>query len=120
MAERTGPGAGLSCLVVDDEPRLRQVLVRLMVGEGFRCDEAPNGAEALEKLEAGDYVLVLSDLRMPRMDGLELLKNIQEKHSNVAVILITAVAEVEVALRSEEHTSELQSRLHLVCRLLLE
>ena len=100
MAERTGPGAGLSCLVVDDEPRLRQVLVRLMVGEGFRCDEAPNGVEALEKLESGNYVLVLSDLRMPRMDGLELLKNIQEKHSNVAVILITAVAEVEVALNA--------------------
>lgn len=86
--------------MVDDEPRLRQVLVRLMVGEGFRCDEAANGVEALEKLAAGDYVLVLSDLRMPRMDGLELLRNIQEKHRDVAVILITAVAEVEVALNA--------------------
>lgn len=93
-------GSGLACLVVDDEPRLRQVLVRLMIGEGFRCDEAPNGVEALEKLEHGDYVLVLSDLRMPRMDGLELLRNIQERHLGVAVILITAVAEVEVALNA--------------------
>ena len=71
-----------------------------MVGEGFHCDEAPNGVEALEKLAVGDYVLVLSDLRMPRMDGLELLRNIQERHSDVAVILITAVAEVEVALNA--------------------
>ena len=71
-----------------------------MVGEGFHCDEAPNGVEALEKLAVGDYVLVLSDLRMPRMDGLELLRNIQEKHPAVAVILITAVAEVEVALNA--------------------
>ncbi len=98
MPERPVTGAGLSCLVVDDEPRLRQVLVRLMVGEGFRCDEAPDGMEALEKLSAGEYVLVLSDLRMPRMDGLELLRNIRERHPGIAVILITAVAEVEVAL----------------------
>jgi len=98
VPERPVTGAGLSCLVVDDEPRLRQVLVRLMVGEGFHCDEAPNGMEALEKLSAGEYVLVLSDLRMPRMDGLELLRNIRERHPGIAVILITAVAEVEVAL----------------------
>ena len=98
MPERPVTGAGLSCLVVDDEPRLRQVLVRLMVGEGFHCDEAPNGMEALEKLSAGEYVLVLSDLRMPQMDGLELLRNIRERHPGIAVILITAVAEVEVAL----------------------
>lgn len=90
--------SGLSCLVVDDEPRLRQVLVRVMVGEGFRCEEASNGVEALEKLAGGDYVLVLSDLRMPRMDGLELLSNIRKKHPEIAVVLITAVAEVEVAL----------------------
>jgi len=98
VPERPVTGAGLSCLVVDDEPRLRQVLVRLMVGEGFHCDEAPDGMEALEKLSAGAYVLVLSDLRMPRMDGLELLRNIRERHPGIAVILITAVAEVEVAL----------------------
>jgi len=71
-----------------------------MTGEGFACDEAPNGVEALKKLAAGTYALVLSDLRMPRMDGLELLRNIQEKHRDVAVILITAVAEVEVALNA--------------------
>lgn len=63
MTYRAAAGTGLSCLVVDDVPRLRQVLVRLMVGEGFHCDEAPNGVEALEKLAVGDYVLVLSDLR---------------------------------------------------------
>lgn len=90
----------LNCLVVDDEPRLRQVLVRLMAGEGFQCDEAPNGAEALVHLAAKPYALVLSDLRMPRMDGLELLKNIRERYPASAVILITAVAEVEVALNA--------------------
>jgi len=71
-----------------------------MTGEGFRCDEAPDGVQALEKLAAADYALVLTDLRMPRMDGLELLRNIGVKHPNVAVILITAVAEVEVALNA--------------------
>src|SRR5687767_3350655 len=58
------------CLIVDDEPRLRQVLARLMRGDGFDCDEAGSGVEALEALERTPVPLLLTDLRMPRMDGL--------------------------------------------------
>jgi len=62
-------------LVVDDEPRLRQVLVRLMTRDGFACTEADNGVQALALLEAdGPPPLILSDLRMPDMDGAELLR----------------------------------------------
>src|SRR2546430_11325111 len=80
----------VKCLVVDDEPRLRRVLVRLLEGEGFTCAEAGSGVEALEMMQQDPVPLVISDLRMPQMD------------------------------RSEEHTSELQSQSNLVCRLLLE
>jgi response regulator RpfG family c-di-GMP phosphodiesterase len=86
------------CVVADDEPRLRQVLVRLMTGDGFTCLEAANGIEALEQLARVDATLLLSDLRMPQMDGIELLKEARVKYPDLAIILITAVADVEVAL----------------------
>ena len=62
------------CLVVDDEPRLRQVLMRLMEGDGFLCQQAASGVEALEALRRTPATLVLTDLRMPQMDGIELLR----------------------------------------------
>jgi response regulator RpfG family c-di-GMP phosphodiesterase len=86
------------CVVADDEPRLRQVLVRLMKSDGFTCLEASNGEEALEQLGKVPAQLLLTDLRMPKVDGIELLKRAREKYADLAVILITAVADVDVAL----------------------
>ncbi len=86
------------CLIVDDEPRLRQVLVHLMRNDGFVCVEASNGEEALAQLEQYPVTLVMSDLRMPKMDGLELLRRIRGRWPDVAVVMITAVADVEVAV----------------------
>jgi putative two-component system response regulator len=88
----------LLCLVVDDEPRLRQVLVHLMKSDGFTCFEAGNGEEALAHLRRQPVTLVLSDLRMPKMDGLELLRQVRARWPDVAVVMITAVADVEVAV----------------------
>lgn len=88
----------LDCLVVDDEPRLRQVLLHLMRGDGFRCFEACNGIEALEVLERQPIPLVMSDMRMPRMDGIQLLKRIRQRWPDTAVVMITAVSEVETAV----------------------
>lgn len=86
------------CLVVDDEPRLRQVLIRLMESDGFVCSEAGSGVEALELMAHSSVVLVLTDLRMPRMDGVELLRQIRARYPDTAVVMITAVADVEVAV----------------------
>jgi putative two-component system response regulator len=86
------------CLIVDDEARLRQVLVHLMRGDGFDCVEAANGLEALDRLAEGPVTLVLSDLRMPRMDGMELLRQVRGRYPSTAVIMISAVADVEVAV----------------------
>ncbi|HKG92600.1 MAG TPA: HD domain-containing phosphohydrolase [Gemmatimonadaceae bacterium] len=98
-AERPKPGAGLRCLVVDDEARLRHVLARLMASDGFACSEAANGAEALALLEQEPGIpLVISDLRMPRMDGTELLREIRARHPDTAVVMITANADVDVAV----------------------
>lgn len=88
----------VDCLVVDDEPRLRQVLVHLMRNEGFNCFEAGNGVEAIAVLEQQSVHLIMSDLRMPRMDGLELLKQVRSRWPDTAMVMVTAVADVEVGV----------------------
>jgi response regulator RpfG family c-di-GMP phosphodiesterase len=86
------------CLIVDDEPRLRQVLVHLMRTAGFECAEAANGAEAIAHLAEHPAILVMSDLRMPKMDGIELLRQIRERWPDTAVVMITGVSDVDVAV----------------------
>jgi putative two-component system response regulator len=86
------------CLIVDDEPRLRQVLIQLMRNDGFTCLEAGNGEEATALLEQHTVTLVMSDLRMPKMDGIGLLREIRGRWPDTAVVMITAVADVEVAV----------------------
>jgi putative two-component system response regulator len=94
----TLPAEPLRALVVDDEPRLRQVLVRLMSRDGFECVDAANGAEAITQLERTPVSIVMSDLRMPVMDGTELLREVRARWPDTAVVMITAVADVEVAV----------------------
>src|SRR5436853_3693919 len=88
----------VKCLVGGGEPRLGRVLVRLLEGEGFTCAEAGSGVEALEMLYHEQVPLVISDLRMPQMDGVGLLREIIAKWPDTAVIVVTAVAEVESAV----------------------
>lgn len=93
-----GPN-GISCLVVDDEPRLRRVLVQLLQGEGFRCLEAGTGVEALRVMETEVAPLVISDLRMPEMDGVSLLGHVTDRWPDTAMIMVSAVADVDIAVK---------------------
>lgn len=93
------PDEAARVLVVDDEPRLRQLIVRIMAREGFECRDAADGAAALDVLAEWPAPLVLSDLRMPGVGGVELLRAIRERHPGTAVVMITAVADVEVAVQ---------------------
>jgi putative two-component system response regulator len=86
------------CLIVDDEIRLRQVLVHLMRSDGFVCLEAGNGLEALDVLEQNPVSLILSDLRMPKMDGTDLLREVRARYPDTAVVIISANADVQVAV----------------------
>ena len=54
------------CVIADDEPRLRRVLIRLMTGDGFACEEAGNGQEALDALKRQPAARLITDMRMPR------------------------------------------------------
>jgi putative two-component system response regulator len=86
------------CLVVDDEPRLRQVILHLMRSDGFRCYEAGDGSDALRMLERHPATIVLTDIRMPKMDGIELLRQVRARYPETAVMMLTAVADVESAV----------------------
>src|SRR5256886_15359703 len=66
----------VKCLVVDDEPRLRRVLVRLLEGEGLTCSEAGSGTEALEMMHHDPVPHVISDLRRPQMAVVPLFPDI--------------------------------------------
>lgn len=92
------PYSATRCLVVDDEPHLRRVLMRLMQSDGFDCEEAGSGAEALSALARRSATLVLTDLNMPELDGIGLLREIRARYPDTAVVMITAVAEVSTAV----------------------
>ena len=98
-ARPTAPSDSPCCLIVDDEPRLRQMLVHLMRNDGFTCFEAENGDAAIAVLERQPVTLVMSDLRMPKTDGMALLRQVRVRWPDTAVVMITAVADVEVAVR---------------------
>jgi putative two-component system response regulator len=89
----------VSCLVVDDEQRLRTVLVHLLTSEGFDCREAGNGVEALTLLATEPAPLVISDLRMPQLDGMGLLQQIMARWPDTAVVMVSAVADVDMAVQ---------------------
>jgi putative two-component system response regulator len=90
---------GLYCLVVDDEPRLRRVLVQLLESDGFEVREAGNGVEALQVMETNPAPLVISDLRMPQMDGASLLRHLVQRWPDTAVVMVSAVADVDMAVK---------------------
>lgn len=99
LAALLAPGEPLRALVVDDEPRLRELLVRVLTREGFECRAAGDGEEALLALDAWPAPLVMTDLRMPRVDGVELLRGVRGRHPDTAVVMVTAVADVDTAVR---------------------
>ena len=89
-----------SLLIVDDEKLIREGIQRLLARENLRLTLAENGARAWQLLQQETYDLVLLDLMMPEMSGLELLERLQEKIPDQMVIIITGAATVELAVES--------------------
>jgi len=87
-------------LVVDDEPGMRRMISRALGAEGYRVEVAADGAEALAILEGGKIDLVISDIVMKPMDGLQLLEEIRKRDWVMPVIMITAYGTVESAVEA--------------------
>lgn len=82
-------------LIVEDEQILRDAYVHILSQEGYRVSEARNGREALESLEREDHDLILLDILMPKMDGLEFLKKakLTKKHPRTKVIAFSNLSD---------------------------
>lgn len=87
-------------LLVDDEPSILSVLSTLLKGRGFETQPALGAAKALEMLRSESFDLMITDVRMQPIDGLELLKRAKGLHPSMAVIVITAYGSVESAVEA--------------------
>ena len=90
--------APLPIMLVDDDRLVLESLLLLLDAYGYQVVTAGNGAEALELLENQTVQAVISDIRMPVMDGIELAGNIRERYPDVPVVVMTANADVETAV----------------------
>jgi len=90
-------------LVVDDEPKMRRVLEIMLQKMGHKVFGAGNGREALEVFAAQAIDLVITDLRMPEMDGIALLAQLRAQESDVPVMVITAHGTIETAVTAMKH-----------------
>ena len=96
----TSPGHKGHILVIDDEADIRESLEFLLTGEGFRVDLATRAVEGLETLARGSYDLILLDLVMPDLTGIETLAEIRKKDTTTPVFLITAYGSIDVAVEA--------------------
>ncbi|MBE9502678.1 MAG: sigma-54-dependent Fis family transcriptional regulator [Proteobacteria bacterium] len=87
-------------LIVDDELSIREFLEILLVEEGYQVTTARSGAEALEKINDKDFHMVISDIQMPKLNGIEVLKRVKEISPSTEVIMITAYASAESAVEA--------------------
>ena len=88
----------LKVLIVEDEPNARSGLAELVTGWGYRAETAKDGAEGLEKAVAWDPAILITDLKMPRVDGLELIERLQETAARPVIVVVTAQGSIESAV----------------------
>ena len=85
-------------LIIDDEKAIRNTLREILQYEKFEVDEAGDGAEGLKKVESSSFDLVLCDIKMPKMDGLEVLAKLQELNPDLPVVMISGHGTIETAV----------------------
>ena len=87
-------------LLIEDDTKIRASLKEILVEKGHQVEEAADGVEGYKKLEAGDYQLCLSDIKMPKMDGMEVLTKAMEAGINTSFIIISAHGTIDVAIEA--------------------
>lgn len=88
-------GIRMKVLIVEDDRSLSNAIVRILTINKYESDTAFDGIQALELIEANDYDLVITDIMMPKMDGIELTQEIRKRHNNVPILILTAKSEID-------------------------
>ena len=89
-----------SILVIDDKDSMREMLSQTLTDEGHQVDTAPDGKTGLDLARQRPFDIVLTDLRMPEIDGLQVLKGVKEIDDETAVIVMTAYGSIEDAVEA--------------------
>lgn len=87
-------------LVVDDEPAVRELLRRKLEAEGYDCADSPDGEKALALLRRESFDVILSDLRMPGISGMELMQKVRQEFHHVAFLLVTGEQDVHAGIEA--------------------
>jgi two-component system, NtrC family, nitrogen regulation response regulator NtrX len=89
-----------SILIVDDEKAIRKTLTEILSYEGYKIEDAENGEDALKKLKEKNYDVVLCDIKMPKVDGLEFLEKSREINPDIPIIMISGHGTIETAVEA--------------------
>lgn len=90
----------IEILVLDDDPDTTEILEHLLGKQGFRVEVASSPKQGMEKLNSHQFHILILDLRLPGMDGIEVLRKIREKDRDLAVVVLTGYPSVESAVAS--------------------
>jgi len=87
-------------LVIDDDREVANVLVSYLTRMGYEASAAYLGAEGIERFESGDFQMVITDMKMPDMDGMEVLSTVKSIDKNAVVLVITGYATIDSAVEA--------------------
>ena len=87
-------------LVVDDEEIVLRSCLRILSGDEFQVETVQDGRQALQKVEENPYDVMILDIMMPNVDGLEVLRRVKETHPNVDVVMVTGLAQIDTAVKA--------------------
>jgi CheY-like chemotaxis protein len=90
-------------LVVDDEPEMCHLIEQALKREGYQIDVSSSGIEALQMVKSFNYHLLLTDLEMPVVDGLELTRKAKKQNPEIRVIIVTGNTTADIATRPLRH-----------------
>lgn len=89
-------------LIVDDNPNMSSLLSEMLEVFDYESKIASDGIQALEELEVNKYAMVITDMRMPKMSGMELLRKIKEDYPKIKVVLISGYTSGEIQSQAQE------------------
>src|SRR5258708_4778248 len=87
-------------LIIDDEKAIRKTLSEILSYEGYKLDEAGDGEEGLKKVKEKEYDVILCDIKMPKMDGIEFLEKAKEANPDIPIIMISGHGTIETAVEA--------------------